>query len=154
MTRFELNLPDEAATKAFGAKMARVLRDGDIVRLAGDLGAGKTTFARAVIAELTETKDAPSPTYMLVETYDCDQFLLWHFDLYRLEGPNDVWELGLEEALEGGVLLIEWPERIDGLLPEKSLGLRLESSGLGKARRAILDADENWAKRLKDAGIA
>ena len=91
---------------------------------------------------------------MLVETYDCDQFLLWHFDLYRLEDPNDVWELGLEEALEGGVLLIEWPERIAGLLPEKSLGLRLESSGLGKARRAILDADENWAKRLKDAGIA
>ncbi|MEX6632600.1 tRNA (adenosine(37)-N6)-threonylcarbamoyltransferase complex ATPase subunit type 1 TsaE [Hyphococcus lacteus] len=154
MTTIELNLPDEAATKAFAATMARVLNDGDIVRLAGDLGAGKTTFARAVIAELTDVKDAPSPTYMLVETYDNDQFLLWHFDLYRLEDPNDVWELGLEEALEGGVVLIEWPERIDGLLPEKSLGLRLETSGPSKARRAILDVDEDWAKRLNDAGIA
>ncbi|WP_411816647.1 tRNA (adenosine(37)-N6)-threonylcarbamoyltransferase complex ATPase subunit type 1 TsaE [Hyphococcus sp. DH-69] len=153
MTTFEIELPDEAATSALGAKMAPMLRDGDILRLSGDLGAGKTTFARAIIAALTDTKDAPSPTYMLVETYDADRFQLWHFDLYRLDDPRDVWELGLEEALDDGVVLVEWPDRIDGLLPENSLGLRIETAANGKARRVTLHADAAWATRLKEAGI-
>ncbi len=145
-------LADEAATRALGAGLAPVLRQGDIVRLEGDLGAGKSTLARALIAAVTGVKDAPSPTFTLVETYEGPDFPLWHFDLYRLENPADVWELGLEEALDAGVLLIEWPERIGGLLPEGALTVRLETAGAG--RRAHLDGDESWKARLAAAGIA
>ena len=152
MARITINLPDETATKQLGAMLSGVFAAGDIVRLCGDLGAGKSTLARAVIASLSDVDDAPSPTYMLVETYETPAFLLWHFDLYRLESAADVWELGLEEALDGGTLLIEWPERIDGLLPENALTVRLEIDGTG--RNAFIEGDKVWQARLAAAGIA
>lgn len=145
-------LGDEAATAGFGAALAPVMRAGDLVRLEGDLGAGKSTLARALIATLTGVKEAPSPTFTLVETYPAPKFSLWHFDLYRLETPQDIWELGLEEALDGGALLIEWPERAEGLLPQGALTLRLEIAGSG--RRLTISGDEVWGARLQKAGIA
>ncbi|MFC2951066.1 tRNA (adenosine(37)-N6)-threonylcarbamoyltransferase complex ATPase subunit type 1 TsaE [Marinicaulis aureus] len=147
-----LDLADEQATGALGAALAPVLRGGDILRLEGDLGAGKSTLARGLIAALTGVPDAPSPTFTLVETYDGPDFALWHFDLYRLEAPEDVWELGLEEALDGGLTLIEWPERIEGLLPDGALTVRLEVAGA--ARVARLEGDAPWKPRLSAAGIA
>jgi tRNA threonylcarbamoyl adenosine modification protein YjeE len=145
-------LADEAATIALGAALAPVIAPGDIIRLEGDLGAGKSTLARALIEALTGIAEAPSPTFTLVETYETGNFPLWHFDLYRLDRPEDVWELGLEEALDGGALLIEWPERIDGLLPAAALTLRLDIAG--KGRRAVLAGDERWRSRLHKTGIA
>ena len=148
----EQDLPGEAATKALGAALARVLAAGDVVRLEGALGAGKSTLARALIAAATGVKDAPSPTFTLVETYEGPHFALWHFDLYRLEKPEDAWELGLEEALDGAAALVEWPERAAGLLPADALTVRLEIAGA--ARRAVIEGNEAWRARLHSAGIA
>src|SRR5689334_12245837 len=92
-------LPDAAATEAFGARLAASLRVGDVVCLSGDLGAGKTTLARGAITAWTGVnEDAPSPTYTLVQTYDGPRGALWHVDLYRLNRPEEAWELGLEDA--------------------------------------------------------
>lgn len=147
-----IDLDDEKATAAFGARLARLLRAGDVVRLSGDLGAGKSTLARGTIAALTEVKDAPSPTFTFVEAYETPDFLLWHFDLYRLEQPGDVWELGLEEALEDGAVMIEWPERIEGMIADEGLLIRLEI--IGAARIAHISGDAAWKERLLKAGIA
>ena len=152
MAIVSVNLSDEAATQALGAALGGALGAGDVVRLVGDLGAGKSTLARGLIAALAGVENAPSPTFTLVETYEARAFALWHFDLYRLDKPGDVWELGLEEALDGGVLLIEWPDRIDGLLPPGALTVSLAEAGGG--RRAIFDGGEEWAARLAAAGIA
>ena len=145
-------LDDAVATTALGAALAPVLKAGDVVRLEGDLGAGKSTLARAIIAALAGIEETPSPTFTLVETYETAHFALWHFDLYRLDAAADVWELGLEEALDGGVVLIEWPERADAILPDDALTVRLEIAGA--ARRAKILGGENWRVCLHNAGIA
>ena len=141
-----LFLPDEAATRALGERLGRALRAGDVVALSGPLGAGKTTLARAAIGALTGRSEAPSPTFGLVETYEAPGFTLWHFDLYRLETAEEVWELGFEEALDGGALLIEWPERIAALLPAGALLIRLTSETDG--RRALVRGGEEWSARM------
>ncbi len=140
-------LPDEAASRALGRRLGRVLRAGDVVALSGPLGAGKTTLARAAIGELTGRAEAPSPTFGLVETYDAPGYTLWHFDLFRLERADEVWELGFEEALDGGALLIEWAERIAPLLPAETLLVRLSAEGAG--RKALVRAGEEWSARLE-----
>lgn len=147
---FSISLPDEKATARFGESLAARLRAGDVVALSGPLGAGKTTLARAIIAALTERDEAPSPTFTLVETYDAGAFPLHHFDLYRLEKAEDVWELGFEDALDG-VSLIEWPERIERLLPASTLLIRLSTADRAmdsKGRRALVRGGEGWALRL------
>lgn len=144
---FAIPLPDEAATVRFGGALGRQLRPGDVVGLAGPLGAGKTTLARAAIGAVTGLAEAPSPTFGLVETYEAPGVTLWHFDLYRLEKAEEIWELGLEEALDGGVLLIEWPERIMPLLPASMLLIRLTPDAGG--RRALVRGNEEWSARLK-----
>ncbi|MDZ7629585.1 MAG: tRNA (adenosine(37)-N6)-threonylcarbamoyltransferase complex ATPase subunit type 1 TsaE [Parvularculaceae bacterium] len=141
------SLPTEDATKALGASLAPRLRAGDVIALSGPLGAGKTSLARAIIGALTGRDDAPSPTFGLVETYETQGFTLWHFDLYRLEKAEDVFELGLEEALDGGVLLIEWPERIAALLPAETLLVRLSETATG--RQALVRGSEEWSARLQ-----
>ncbi len=147
-----IDLPDETATMALGTALAPVLKAGDLIRLEGDLGAGKSTLARALIAALTGVTNAPSPTFTLVETYEGPDFPLWHFDLYRLERPEDVWELGLEDALDGGASLIEWPQQAAGLLPDGALTVKLEMAGA--ARCAAIAGNEDWRQRLEAAGIA
>ena len=114
MHRIEFSLKDENAAKALGARLGALLAPGDAVCLSGVLGAGKSTLARGIIQSAAGAKEAPSPTFTFVETYEAKTFLLWHFDLYRLERPEDVWELGYEDALDEGVVVIEWPERIGG----------------------------------------
>lgn len=152
-----LYLPDEAATAALGAALAPLARAGDVIGLSGPLGAGKTTLARGFIAALTGAREAPSPTFALVEPYEVrpdapDGFTLWHFDLYRLEKAEDVWELGWEEALETGAALVEWPERVAALLPEDALIVRLDPAGAG--RRARFAGGGDWPARLAHAGVA
>jgi tRNA threonylcarbamoyladenosine biosynthesis protein TsaE len=133
-----MSLPDERATDEFGATLAARLRIGDVVGLKGDLGAGKTTLARAILRAAAEDARliVPSPTFTLVEIYETPRGTFWHFDLYRLETPEQVFELGWEEALAGGISIIEWPERLGPLLP-RHLSVTLEVDGDG--RRALLD---------------
>src|SRR5258708_5218084 len=138
MPAFSMSLPDERATEQLGAALAGRLRRGDVVGLKGELGAGKTTLARAILraAAADRTLIVPSPTFTLVEVYETPRGSFWHFDLYRLETPEQVFELGWEEALAEGIVLIEWPQRLGELLP-KHLSVTLELDGDG--RRALLD---------------
>jgi len=138
MPAFSMPLVNEVATESLGATLAQRLKPGDVVGLRGDLGAGKTTLARAIIRAAADDPDliVPSPTFTLVEVYETPRGAYWHFDLYRLEAPEQVYELGWEEALADGVVLVEWPERLGRLLP-KHLSVTLEFDGDG--RRALLD---------------
>jgi tRNA threonylcarbamoyladenosine biosynthesis protein TsaE len=123
----EFESGSEAETARFAAALAPQLRQGDIILLHGDLGAGKTTFARALIRALTgeAALEVPSPTFTLVQTYDTPLGDLWHFDLYRLKNSDEIYEVGWEEALGGGLILLEWPERLGALLPPVRLDIRL-----------------------------
>ena len=141
-----IHLPDENATMDAGVRLAPTLRCGDIVLLQGDLGAGKTTFSRGLITSMCGEVDVPSPTYTLVQTYDAPTLSIWHFDLYRLDAPEDIWELGIEEAFEHGACLIEWPERIKTLLGGAELTLRFTHAQTG--RRLDMIGDRNWEARL------
>ena len=149
-----LDLPDESATAGLAARLAGRARRGDVIGLGGPLGSGKTTFARAFIRALGQgDEEVPSPTFTLVETYAFPgKPPVWHFDLYRLESPEEAWELGIEDAWSEGVSLIEWPERLGSLLPAEHLLLALAEGPKAGARTARLSATPAWAGRLE--GIA
>ena len=138
MPAFSMPLADETATAALGAALADRLQPGDVVGLYGELGSGKTTLARGILRAAAGDPDliVPSPTFTLVEVYETERGTFWHFDLYRLETPEQVYELGWEDALAEGIVLIEWPQRLGPLLP-KHLSVTLEVNGDG--RRALLD---------------
>jgi len=132
-----LHLPDPAATEAAGAALGRVLRAGDVVALHGDLGAGKTTFARGLLAALGLAGEAPSPTFAIIQPYAPPEVRLplAHVDLYRIEEPQELAELGLDDLREGGALVIEWPERLgDALWPD---ALRLSLAAAPDGGRAL-----------------
>lgn len=146
MPTFSLSLPDEAATERLGTTLAARLRSRDLVALEGGLGAGKTTLARAILRAAAGDPGliVPSPTFTLVEVYETPHGSFWHFDLYRLEAPEQVFELGWEEARADGVALVEWAERLGGLLPHDRLTVRLAIEGEG--RRATLEGDRRLAE--------
>lgn len=141
-----LTLATEAETAALGELLAMHARPGDVIALHGDLGAGKTTLARALIRRLAgQDTEAPSPTFTLVQTYQTPGLVIWHFDLYRLNDPREALELGIEEAADG-LSLIEWPERLGRDLPSTRLEVRLSFDGEGRiARLADL---QDWSSRL------
>src|SRR5580704_17097507 len=111
-TSFTLTLPDEEATARFAADVAVALEPGDLVTLSGDLGAGKTTFARALIRYLAsdEAIEVPSPSYTLLQAYDLPRYPIVHADLYRLSGPGELAELGFDDLPPNAVVLLEWPD--------------------------------------------
>jgi len=149
MGAITLELADQAATERLGARLAPLLGPGDLLTLTGDLGAGKTCLARALIRALTgPDQEVPSPTFTLVQTYDSPAATLWHFDLYRLGGPDEVIELGWEEALGEGISLVEWPERLGTLLPADHLALTLSHGARDGARVARLEGHGRLAARL------
>ncbi|MBV8890126.1 MAG: tRNA (adenosine(37)-N6)-threonylcarbamoyltransferase complex ATPase subunit type 1 TsaE [Alphaproteobacteria bacterium] len=146
-----LNLPNEAATARLAARLARVAAAGDVIALKGDLGAGKTTFARAFIRARGRSREpVPSPTFTLVQLYPAAEVTIWHIDLYRLRQPEEAWELGIEEAFRDGIALIEWPERLAALLPREHLELALAPGDAPEARRAMLSASPGWQERLAE----
>ncbi len=146
MNTLELDLASPAATEALGAAVGRTLRAGDIVCLWGGLGAGKTTLARGLIRALTRPdEEVPSPTFTLVQAYQAQGLALAHFDLYRLDRPEEVDELGLDEAVDDGAAIIEWPERLGPRLPADRLDIVLSIHGEG--RRARLTRHGAWEGR-------
>lgn len=117
---FDRMTEDEAQTNRLAQEFSVHLKHGDCVLLSGDLGMGKSVFSRAVIRALLQDEevDVPSPTYTLVQFYDAPEFEIAHFDLYRLNDPSEIYEIGWEDAISGGVSLVEWPERLGTLLPK------------------------------------
>ncbi len=142
----KLLLPDIAATAALAASLAPLTRCGDVIGMTGPLGAGKTTFARAFIGALGGGEMVASPTWSLVQCHATDVGDIWHFDLHRLGRAEEVWELGLEDALTDGISLIEWPEIVDHLLPAARLTLRLEHASSGRVVTLVPGA--TWSARL------
>ena len=141
-----MELADEAATEAFAEDVAACVRQGDTIALYGDLGAGKTTFARAFIRALSRdlALEVPSPTFTLVQSYATERATLAHVDLYRIRDATEVEEAGLFDA--GDIFVVEWPERASALLPAERLEVRLEIAGT--ARRARVSGTQDWQGRL------
>jgi len=152
---FDLDLPDAEATSAFAHAIAPHLKAGDVLLLEGPIGAGKTHFARALIqdrlARLGRYEDVPSPTFTLVQVYDAEPEI-WHADLYRLGHPDEAIELGLEEAFDTAICLIEWPERLGDLTPPAALRLVFEATDEGRSRRVRAYGAANWAARVTALG--
>ncbi|WGF89814.1 tRNA (adenosine(37)-N6)-threonylcarbamoyltransferase complex ATPase subunit type 1 TsaE [Marinivivus vitaminiproducens] len=145
-------LPDEEATIALGRRLAALLRPGDLVTLAGDLGVGKTALARAVIqARAGAPIDVPSPTFTLVQHYPLDGLDLWHADLYRIDDAADAQELGLEDAWTDGALLVEWADRLGSALPADRMDVAIELRADG-GRTAVIEAGPGWHDRLSALG--
>jgi tRNA threonylcarbamoyl adenosine modification protein YjeE len=147
-----ITLPDPAATVALGGRVAKGLETGDAVALEGDLGAGKTTLARAILRALGVTEDVPSPTFTLVQIYETQHLTVRHYDLYRIEKASEMDELGLDDALAEGAALIEWPERGESRLPDM-LHIALAASG-PDARIATIKGPAKWAKHFEDTHVA
>jgi tRNA threonylcarbamoyladenosine biosynthesis protein TsaE len=143
-----VDLPDETATAALAARIAAVARPADIIALKGDLGSGKTAFARAFIRACGSHDEVPSPTFTLVQVYDAGPTAIWHFDLYRIRAPEEAWELGIEDAFITGISLIEWPERLGPLLPDRRLELSFAFDDEPGARRIAIDPGREWEARL------
>lgn len=141
------------ATHRLAARLARMAKPGDVLALSGDLGAGKTEFARAFIRALTEPdEDVPSPTFTLVQTYESTRGEIWHFDLYRLDSPDEAFELGIEDAFHDAISLIEWPERLGPHLPRGRLGVHLTVTKGKNHRQAVLTPHNDWSERVRDCG--
>jgi tRNA threonylcarbamoyl adenosine modification protein YjeE len=144
-----VTLGDLAATEALGARIAAALNIGDTVALEGDLGAGKTTLARAILVALGVTENVPSPTFTLVQHYETARLPVRHYDLYRIESPSEIDELGLDEALDEGAVLIEWPERALAWLPADRLHIAMSLSD--GVRHAKISGSPRWVPPMAEA---
>ncbi|MCE8418687.1 tRNA (adenosine(37)-N6)-threonylcarbamoyltransferase complex ATPase subunit type 1 TsaE [Rhodovulum sulfidophilum] len=153
-TRLSLALASEAQTRALAERLAARLGAGDTLLLDGPIGAGKTAFARALIQAAQaragrDPEDVPSPTFTLVQTYEAGPLEIWHADLYRLGHPQEVMELGLDEAFETALCLIEWPDRLGDLAPAGALHITLAPGESETLRHASFVSDRaDWTGRL------
>ena len=137
-------------TKHLAESFAKQLRVGDIVCLYGTLGVGKTAFTRFLVQSFCgEKEEVPSPTFTLLQTYETDDFPIFHFDLYRLKKPDEVLELGIEDAFYDGVSLIEWPDKMGNYLPEKKV-LKVEITCQDEVRTFTFSSkNQKWNERLE-----
>ena len=145
-----LILPDDDVTAALGARLAALARPGDVILLSGPIGAGKSHLARAFIrARLGRAEEVPSPSFTLVQVYEADGVEIWHADLYRLTHPDEVWELGLDDAFQSAICLVEWPDRLGAHVPPDALWIRLEAAGEGR-RAVIVGGRDGLGKAVAD----
>ncbi|MAL79198.1 MAG: tRNA (adenosine(37)-N6)-threonylcarbamoyltransferase complex ATPase subunit type 1 TsaE [Sneathiella sp.] len=136
-------------TSRLATALAGVLRPGDVIALGGTLGAGKTAFVRALVRALAGQEiDVPSPTFNLLLTYDFPDYCLYHYDLYRLESPEEALELDIDEAFDYGVSLIEWPDRLGRYLPAGHLRIDITVMEDSGSRLFELTGDESWRSRF------
>lgn len=147
-----IDLPSPDATTRLAAAFADRLRAGDTLLLRGPLGAGKSHFARVLIqtaqaAAGGPVEEVPSPSFTLVQTYRAGPLEIWHVDLYRLSDPDETDEIGLDQAMDEALVLLEWPERLDGRVPSGALWLDLTPTG-DDSRRLTLSGPEDWRARL------
>ena len=148
----QITLADEAATTRFAGAVAGLLRPGDTILLQGPIGAGKSAFARGVIrARLGRVEDVPSPTFTLVQTYEAEDGDIWHCDLYRLTDPDEVLELGLEQAFQTAICLIEWPDRLGADTPDGALTLTFAARTDDHV--VAFTAPPAWQDRLSDLHV-
>lgn len=134
-----------------GAQLSKKLRKGDCICLSGDIGAGKSVLCRSIIQSLQITpEEVPSPTFTIVQTYPCKEFEIWHCDLYRLGSSDQLFELGLDDALETEVCLIEWPDRLGPYAPKSSLWIDIEIDNGSRTLRFQASDTNNWKKRLEN----
>lgn len=135
-------ISSEAETAALAATLARQCRAGDLFLLSGPLGAGKSVFSRAFIRALCgEKTEVPSPTFTLVQNYECAKGIIWHYDLYRLEDPEEIFELGWEEAMVDGIALVEWPQKLGDYTPMMATRITIEPLD-GEKRTITVEDDE------------
>ena len=148
-----LTLDSPEATAALARQIAPALRPGDTLLLSGGIGAGKTHFARALIqARLDTPEDVPSPTFTLVQIYETEAGEIWHSDLYRLDNADSVVELGLTDAFETAICLVEWPDRLEDLAPEGALHLTFADAETEEARRLTATwTDPRWDRVFEAA---
>lgn len=148
-SKYQFTLKNESATGILASQLAGLTEPRDIIGLVGDLGVGKTAFARAFITARGGDSEVPSPTFTLVQVYECSSINIYHFDLYRIEEPEEIFELGIEDAFAEGISLIEWPDRMDTYIPSERLDI-IFSSGLDEnAREVILVGyGDSWINRL------
>ena len=144
----KIPLPNLAATKSLAKTIAPILHKGDLLALSGDLGTGKTEFARALLYALGAKCDIPSPTFTLLQTYEIGDLLVSHFDLYRLKSAAELDELGWEDTLADGITLVEWPERASGRLLSSRLTLHFSLDADG-SRSCHVEKSGEWRDRLK-----
>jgi tRNA threonylcarbamoyladenosine biosynthesis protein TsaE len=140
-----MRIKDEKAMLAFGRKLAAAMEPGDVVTFSGPLSAGKTTLVRGILAGLGHKDEVPSPSFALVQPYEMLEPPVWHVDLYRIDDPSELAELGLDDVGQGGVLLVEWPEHAGTGWPN-SLALSLEVLEDG-ARALTADVPAAWEGR-------
>lgn len=150
-----LCLSDAEATSRLAARIAPLLAPGDVLLFEGPIGAGKTHFCRSLIqarlAAEGRTEDVPSPTFTLVQTYLAGQVEIWHADLYRLSHPDEIAELGLEQAFGEAICLVEWPDRLGPLRPPFAMMVILTPDAVSDARQAVFAGDADHWKRVFDA---
>ncbi|WP_169566677.1 tRNA (adenosine(37)-N6)-threonylcarbamoyltransferase complex ATPase subunit type 1 TsaE [Sneathiella limimaris] len=141
----------EQETAAFAKELAAYLKTKDVVFLKGTLGAGKTSFARALIRALCGGDiEVPSPTFNLLLTYEGTNGPIYHYDFYRLEDPEEVWELDVEDAYESAITLMEWVERLEDLAPQNALEVDIELNEDVNSRTIRLRGNANWKMRLQE----
>lgn len=150
-----VSLLNPAATAAFAERLAGIARPGDVIALTGDLGMGKTLFARSFINALAALHDlpaeeVPSPTFTLVQPYPMNGVTVYHMDLYRLEHAEEALELGVEDAFAEDITLIEWPDRLGDLLPPDNLAINFLPGASPESRNALVEPHGGWRDRLGD----
>ena len=136
----------EEDTGELAEKLAALSVQGDIWALNGTLGAGKSVFARAFIKKLTGAREVPSPTFTLLQTYEAPDFDIYHFDLYRLKSPDEIFEIGVEDALYSGVSLIEWPDKMSPYLPRDIFKLEIVPQSNGRKLTITINSAEKQSR--------
>jgi tRNA threonylcarbamoyladenosine biosynthesis protein TsaE len=148
---YELILNNLNQTKNLAIKIAEQVELGDVITLSGDLGVGKTTFVQYFINHVAnQSLEVTSPTFNLLHVYNLDKLSLWHFDLYRIKNIQELYELGIEEAFDSGVSLVEWPELVAKLLPKNRLELDFSFLNNLQSRKLNLRAYGKWKELCGD----